>query len=250
MDSISSNTTARSALQTKQEVVASPAAAAGSRNMRARQQQQADRPRPEQEKGLLCPRCPSTNTKFCYYNNYSVTQPRYFCKACRRYWTLGGTLRSVPVGGGCRKNKQQQQQDKLAADDDSATATKKKKMDDISQHLMMMPTATAPMPADFPNVLPTFMSTNNPTGGLLPFPGTTFLDMLPFLPAAPPSFGVMLSQPTMLQGGVDQQEVKPTMPAGAGGAAGASVQEEPSADNNNNDNMGGGAGSIINYWQL
>ncbi|CAM0145717.1 unnamed protein product [Urochloa decumbens] len=244
MDSISSNTTARSALQTKQEVVASPAAAAGSRNVRARQQQQqADRPRPEQEKGLLCPRCPSTNTKFCYYNNYSVTQPRYFCKACRRYWTLGGTLRSVPVGGGCRKNKQQQD------NDDSATASKKKKMDDISQHLMMMPTATAPMPADFPNVLPTFMSTNNPTGGLLPFPGTTFLDMLPFLPAPPP-FGVMLSQPTMLQGGVDQQEVKPPMPAGAGGGAAASVQQEPSADNNNNDNMGGGAGSIINYWQL
>ncbi|KAL1560244.1 dof zinc finger protein DOF5.6-like isoform X2 [Salvia divinorum] len=52
-----------------------------------------------------CPRCDSTNTKFCYYNNYSLTQPRYFCKACRRYWTHGGTLRNVPVGGGCRKSK-------------------------------------------------------------------------------------------------------------------------------------------------
>ncbi|PPR95754.1 hypothetical protein GOBAR_AA24909 [Gossypium barbadense] len=39
---------------------------------------------PEQ---LNCPRCNSTNTKFCYYNNYSLTQPRYFCKTCRRYWT-------------------------------------------------------------------------------------------------------------------------------------------------------------------
>ncbi|KVH90314.1 Zinc finger, Dof-type [Cynara cardunculus var. scolymus] len=47
----------------------------------------------------------SSNTKFCYYNNYSLTQPRYFCKSCRRYWTKGGTLRNVPVGGGCRKNK-------------------------------------------------------------------------------------------------------------------------------------------------
>ncbi|KAG0609234.1 hypothetical protein M758_8G168700 [Ceratodon purpureus] len=54
---------------------------------------------------IACPRCQSLNTKFCYYNNYSLTQPRHFCKSCRRYWTAGGTLRNVPVGGGCRKNK-------------------------------------------------------------------------------------------------------------------------------------------------
>ena len=53
---------------------------------------------------LRCPRCDSTNTKFCYFNNYSLSQPRHFCKACRRYWTRGGALRSVPVGGGCRRN--------------------------------------------------------------------------------------------------------------------------------------------------
>nr|XP_025884805.1 dof zinc finger protein DOF4.1-like [Solanum lycopersicum] len=52
-----------------------------------------------------CPRCGSTNTKFCYYNNYSLTQPRYFCKGCRRYWTKGGSLRNVPIGGGCRKSR-------------------------------------------------------------------------------------------------------------------------------------------------
>ncbi|ESQ37773.1 hypothetical protein EUTSA_v10029492mg [Eutrema salsugineum] len=52
-----------------------------------------------------CPRCNSSNTKFCYYNNYSLAQPRYLCKSCRRYWTEGGSLRNVPVGGGCRKNK-------------------------------------------------------------------------------------------------------------------------------------------------
>uniref|UniRef100_A0A803LLJ6 Dof-type domain-containing protein n=1 Tax=Chenopodium quinoa TaxID=63459 RepID=A0A803LLJ6_CHEQI len=46
---------------------------------------------------LRCPRCDSTNTKFCYYNNYSLTQPRHFCKACKRYWTRGGTLRNVPT---------------------------------------------------------------------------------------------------------------------------------------------------------
>ncbi|XP_015896021.3 dof zinc finger protein DOF4.6 [Ziziphus jujuba] len=61
--------------------------------------------RPQKEQALNCPRCNSTNTKFCYYNNYSLTQPRYFCKTCRRYWTEGGSLRNIPVGGGSRKNK-------------------------------------------------------------------------------------------------------------------------------------------------
>ena len=59
----------------------------------------------QQNLALKCPRCDSANTKFCYYNNYSLSQPRHFCKACKRYWTRGGTLRNVPVGGGCRKNK-------------------------------------------------------------------------------------------------------------------------------------------------
>ncbi|KAK3408794.1 hypothetical protein EUGRSUZ_J00957 [Eucalyptus grandis] len=68
-------------------------------------QQDNKKPRPQPEQALKCPRCDSTNTKFCYYNNYSLSQPRYFCKSCRRYWTKGGTLRNVPVGGGCRKNR-------------------------------------------------------------------------------------------------------------------------------------------------
>ncbi|XAR64756.1 hypothetical protein NMG60_11008569 [Bertholletia excelsa] len=61
--------------------------------------------KPNVEISPNCPRCGSCNTKFCYYNNYSLTQPRYFCKGCRRYWTKGGSLRNVPVGGGCRKSR-------------------------------------------------------------------------------------------------------------------------------------------------
>ncbi|CAI9755791.1 unnamed protein product [Fraxinus pennsylvanica] len=60
-------------------------------------------PAPEPEQ-LACPRCESTNTKFCYYNNYNRSQPRHFCKSCRRYWTRGGSLRNIPVGGGTRKS--------------------------------------------------------------------------------------------------------------------------------------------------
>ncbi|KAG1359549.1 dof zinc finger protein 4 [Cocos nucifera] len=66
---------------------------------KTQEQQQRQKPAP-----LRCPRCESANTKFCYYNNYNKSQPRHFCRACRRHWTDGGTLRNVPVGGG-RRNK-------------------------------------------------------------------------------------------------------------------------------------------------
>ncbi|KAK9082468.1 hypothetical protein Syun_031392 [Stephania yunnanensis] len=78
--------------------------------------------RPQKEHALNCPRCNSANTKFCYYNNYSLTQPRYFCKTCRRYWTEGGSLRNVPVGGGSRKNKRSS----------SSSATSKKQLSDLT----------------------------------------------------------------------------------------------------------------------
>ncbi|GKB80041.1 cyclic DOF factor 1-like protein [Tanacetum coccineum] len=45
------------------------------------------------------------DTKFCYYNNYNVKQPRHLCKSCQRYWTAGGTRRTMPVGAGRRKPK-------------------------------------------------------------------------------------------------------------------------------------------------
>ncbi|CAI8613677.1 unnamed protein product [Vicia faba] len=57
------------------------------------------------DKIVQCPRCRSWDTKFCYFNNYNVNQPRHFCKNCQRYWTAGGTMRNVPIGAGRRKNK-------------------------------------------------------------------------------------------------------------------------------------------------
>ena len=35
-------------------------------------------PRPSEP--VDCPRCSSADTKFCYYNNYNIKQPRYYCK--------------------------------------------------------------------------------------------------------------------------------------------------------------------------
>lgn len=77
----------------------------------------------QQQQALRCPRCDSSNTKFCYYNNYSLSQPRHFCKACKRYWTRGGTLRNVPVGGGCRKNKRLKRPNHSSSNIDTATAS-------------------------------------------------------------------------------------------------------------------------------
>ncbi|GMH01734.1 hypothetical protein Nepgr_003573 [Nepenthes gracilis] len=64
-----------------------------------------EKPLKKPDKILPCPRCNSMETKFCYFNNYNVNQPRHFCKNCQRYWTAGGTMRNVPVGAGRRKNK-------------------------------------------------------------------------------------------------------------------------------------------------
>ncbi|XP_074556491.1 uncharacterized protein LOC141812360 [Curcuma longa] len=84
------------------------------------------------EMALRCPRCDSANTKFCYYNNYSKLQPRYYCRACLRHWTEGGSLRNVPVGGS-RKNKQHlrdkradagsDRRSRFSTNDDSSTLT-------------------------------------------------------------------------------------------------------------------------------
>lgn len=45
----------------------------------------AGRPKlPRPEGPVACPRCKSEETKFCYYNNYNIKQPRHFCKVPRR----------------------------------------------------------------------------------------------------------------------------------------------------------------------
>jgi|UniRef100_A0A2N9HU28 hypothetical protein len=77
---------------------------------------------PEQEQ-LKCPRCESANTKFCYYNNYNLSQPRHFCKNCRRYWTKGGALRNIPVGGGSRKNTKRASNTKRSSSSSSAASS-------------------------------------------------------------------------------------------------------------------------------
>ncbi|KAE8714995.1 Cyclic dof factor 1 [Hibiscus syriacus] len=50
------------------------------------------------DKVIPWPRCKSTDTKFCYFNNYNVNQPRHFCKGRQMHWTAGGALQNVPIG--------------------------------------------------------------------------------------------------------------------------------------------------------
>ncbi|GAB4825403.1 hypothetical protein Ancab_008276 [Ancistrocladus abbreviatus] len=87
------------------------------------------------EQSLKCPRCGSTNTKFCYYNNYNHSQPRHLCKHCRRYWTKGGTLRNVPVGGGRRKNSKRS----------SSSSSSGKRIHDHHQPLITATTTSNPL---------------------------------------------------------------------------------------------------------
>ncbi|KAJ8448043.1 hypothetical protein Cgig2_028919 [Carnegiea gigantea] len=98
----------------KQSSPSSPSPSPSSSSSQQQKQQQSE--------PLKCPRCDSTNTKFCYYNNYNKSQPRHFCKTCKRHWTKGGTLRNVPVGGG-RKNKRKMSNTAIKATSKTTTAT-------------------------------------------------------------------------------------------------------------------------------
>ncbi|EXB82806.1 Dof zinc finger protein [Morus notabilis] len=95
-----------------------PSSSSSSWKMRRNQQQNQNQSEP-----LKCPRCESTNTKFCYYNNYNKSQPRHFCRACKRHWTKGGTLRNVPVGGGRKNNKRPNKKSSASSAAATATAT-------------------------------------------------------------------------------------------------------------------------------
>lgn len=145
----------------------------------------ADRARhakvPQPEQALKCPRCDSTNTKFCYFNNYSLTQPRHFCKTCRRYWTRGGALRNVPVGGGFRRNKRSKTNtgsNKVASTSSSAIHINNTHIKPSSNSSMSMGIATisSTVITPAPLQLPIFMDygatniglNNNHYGGMLP----------------------------------------------------------------------------------
>ncbi|KAK1258649.1 Cyclic dof factor 4 [Acorus gramineus] len=68
-----------------------------------KEEQQTTTEDSQEDRTTTCPRCSCTDTKFCYFNNYNVNQPRHFCKGCHRYWTAGGAQRNLPIGAGRRK---------------------------------------------------------------------------------------------------------------------------------------------------
>ncbi|KAF7843457.1 dof zinc finger protein DOF3.1-like [Senna tora] len=111
---------------------------------------------PEQEQ-LKCPRCDSSNTKFCYYNNYNLSQPRHYCKNCRRYWTKGGALRNIPVGGGSRKNTKRSSS---SATTTTAAATKRPATPSSSSPTPSSVSSASATHASDPDHDPTWMYSN------------------------------------------------------------------------------------------
>ncbi|CAI9118037.1 OLC1v1019540C1 [Oldenlandia corymbosa var. corymbosa] len=90
----------------KQKKIETLSSASSSRLSRKSQHQQY---KPTKGDIPNCPRCASSNTKFCYYNNYSLSQPRYFCKGCRRYWTKGGSFQESLISESNSRNSQNTQ---------------------------------------------------------------------------------------------------------------------------------------------
>lgn len=99
--------------------------------------------RPLNHQAVKCPRCDSLNTKFCYYNNYNLSQPRHFCKSCRRYWTKGGVLRNVPIGGGCRKTKRSKPKTNVSSSTDDAQGDAKSSAKSSSSESSSLTTVAA-----------------------------------------------------------------------------------------------------------
>lgn len=214
MDVSSSSSTAAASAPQQEAIVSSPVIKEEARSPKQAQDPQQSsgsgerKPRPQLPEALKCPRCNSNNTKFCYYNNYSTTQPRYFCKACRRYWTHGGALRNVPIGGGCHKNKHASGSFSGSSTSSSSSAayaplspstnTSSSKMS-INTQLMMVPNMTMPAPMTmglFPSVLPTLMSTGG--GGSFDF---TMENQQVSLPFTPMSLSNQASVPVLATGG-------------------------------------------------
>lgn len=143
---------------------------------------------------LECPRCKSTNTKFCYYNNYSRTQPRHLCRACKRHWTEGGTLRNVPVGGG-RKNKRARTK---SSDDDPYQHRRQQQQEVAAAAAAAAPVASSPfalqLDNDFTDTLRQLLSQQQQQqqlfpSSLFPLPSdyTSSSDPFSTAAAAPPS---------------------------------------------------------------
>ncbi|XP_016559835.1 dof zinc finger protein DOF1.1 [Capsicum annuum] len=126
----------------------------------------SSQPQPPPQK---CPRCDSNNTKFCYYNNYSLTQPRYFCKTCRRYWTQGGTLRNVPVGGGCRKGKRTMKGGSVGVSCGSSSSASESSSRSYQQQSQQIPNLSAAAAAVF------FSGNNNSRSQPPPLPSLSSL---------------------------------------------------------------------------
>ncbi|KAJ0790021.1 putative transcription factor C2C2-Dof family [Helianthus annuus] len=140
------------------------------------------------DKILPCPRCTSMDTKFCYYNNYNVNQPRHFCKSCQRYWTAGGAMRTMAVGAGRRKNKNSASQPRYITISQEVVTTSDPVPENIQDKngfhskVHTIPGASSwpyipvPVPIPIPAICPP-----------MPIYPSTYWNCIPFLPPSTPT---------------------------------------------------------------
>ena len=68
---------------------------------------------------LSCARCGSEDTKFCYYNNYNIKQPRFYCKVramrrrVARRQRCGGVRREMNGAGCCARSRTERRKEWL-----------------------------------------------------------------------------------------------------------------------------------------
>ncbi|OAY53126.1 dof zinc finger protein DOF3.1 [Manihot esculenta] len=215
---------------------------------------------PEQEQ-LKCPRCDSTNTKFCYYNNYNLSQPRHFCKNCRRYWTKGGALRNIPVGGGSRKNAKRPSNQKRSNPDSNTNtdpARLNRRVPEPSSSSTPPPTTTTPLTSTSQFVANGISDLGDPTRlyGLEADQDRKILDMsgsFSSLLASNGQYGSIFeglnpngSGLKMVHMGKFGEDLNSGLNAGSGQSTGLDVQ---GSNTNDGGGSGGGSGGGESYLQ-
>ena len=161
-----------------------------------------------------CPRCDSKETKFCYYNNYNIKQPRYYCRTCQRYWTAGGTLRDVQPGAGRRKAKSARSQDDTISVGGAISAGS------------MPPLSLLPVVAPLlPVILPAVAAAAASVAAVNPYLTTMAMYAPSALPAPPPPHPAIESLSKLTSNGGLQSD--PSIAAAAGGGGGGGGYASP-----------------------
>ncbi|EAZ26442.1 hypothetical protein OsJ_10328 [Oryza sativa Japonica Group] len=206
----------------------SSASAAAAAAQQARPNSMADRARlaraPHPKPALKCPRCDSTNTKFCYYNNTPSPSPATSARPAAATGRAAARSGKVPVCGGCRRNKRSGKSSSAAAAGASSSSSKPS-----SSAARQLPGGGAsPMPSAAASTQPGGAA----AGAIIPPSGLSSMSHhLPFLGAMHPpgpNLGLTFSAGFQPLGGMHHHvDTADQFPVASGGGAtiGASLEQ-------------------------